>query len=195
MFWTLAVAFGADIPPADAPDAPSRLQRTLQYKSERLYTGVEREGTLQLLGAVPVVGRRLRWGVYRDARPLGAREFADRIGDGDMVARLRRSGTRAAVGGTVGVVASVAAFAGGVALATDENVANDVAGAVLALGVGVTGAMISVALPTMTWTRRRGVAGVYPPDDVAAHIRAYNEALRVRLALTEEDVRPVEMAP
>jgi hypothetical protein len=161
-----------------------------RYKAERLVRGslTDVRGSFSSTngngsGTITTVHT---WTVYDGGgQPFSTRGFAERVGDGVTLDRLERRttavGAATAIGGVVAIV-GMASYLG-----NDEK---PMAPAVISLA----GFAVAVAAPTFEVRRRQFVSGFYTTYEADALTRRYNDKLRERLGLSEEDVRGMDLS-
>jgi hypothetical protein len=177
-----------------AVERPADLEKLRAYRQRRLYKDTREVVQGTTTAGYGAVGSYANWTVFQDSQAFGARGFALEVGDTEKVAYLRRR-DQIAAGWAIGLgVAGIAAAAGGLAMAGDDDAANDpVAFALVVSSPVLVG--VSIGLPLGVSQRRKWVAHSYAPEEAQRWIDQYNDALRTELGLTADDVRAVELAP
>jgi TolB-like protein len=143
------------------------------------------------------------WAVFEGGNTrLSTRDFAERTGDTEMLARLTRTRRSLAGWGWGTTAVSAAATGGGIALTAwgwDESVPDPVQGARIGGGItldtlGLTGMLTGLTLGLVAPTAGAdSVRFLYTPEDADTRIRAYNEALAARLGVSQADVLSLDL--
>lgn len=166
------------------------------YKEQRLYKDTLQVNTAWAsagrYGAIASVSSAVNWTVYQGSAALKPKTFARVVGDTEGEARIKKAnGTVAGVSVVSGLL-GIAGLAGGLAMIGDDAPNNDVAGVVLATGVGSVGLGIGTGLPLGWVMRRSWVASAYEADEADEWIHNHNDHLRAELGLAEQDVLGME---
>ena len=173
--------------PAAAPLDPMAALRA--YKARHFARGVSANSTSARLTTGN--GAHTTWAVYQGGSAvLSTSQFAEAVGDTDLLNRLRDQRTASQLGGGALLVGGTLLGAAGIGML--DNNADPVAPAFL-IGAGGLAAASGIGWVVAVPRQQRHVDRYYVVDAADARIEAYNEGLRGALGVDPRDALGIDL--